>query len=126
MIRQIFYYQYSQMDNSAVARASENMFEYVDYSYDGKKFSRFLKKDYKQSKDDIESLNKEIEEMGEAKAMFEAMTYTLKYNFPKPVKSVSNKGAEISDDGKTVTVKMNFIEMIKTPENMALDVVLED
>lgn len=118
--------QYSKMDESAVSKASENMFEYVDFSYDGKTFSRALMKDYKQSPEDIEALNKEIGEMGEAKDMFGAMSYTLVYRFPKAVKSITNKEAVVSEDGKTVTLKMNFIEMIKSPELMTLDVVLED
>jgi len=118
--------QYSKMDESAVAKASENMFEYVDFSFDGKTFSRTLTKDYEQSPQDIEDLNAEIAEMGEAKDMFSAMSYTLVYHFPKAVKSVTNDNAVISEDGKTVTLKMNFIEMIKSPEAMALDVVLED
>ena len=118
--------QYSKMDESAVAKASENMFEYVDFSYDGKTFSRTLKKDYKQSAEDIEALDKEIAEMGEAKDMFGAMSYTLIYHFPKAVKSVTNKNAMVSEDGKTVTLKMNFIDMIKSPETMTLDVGLEN
>ena len=118
--------QYSKMDESAVARASEDMFEYVDFSYDGKTFSRTLKKDYEQSPEDIEALDKEISEMGEAKDMFGAMSYTLVYNFPKAVTSVTNTKATISEDRKTVTLKMNFIDMIKSPEMMTLDVVLED
>jgi len=116
----------SRMGDSEVAKASENMFEYVDFSYDGKTFSRRLKDDYKQSDDGMEALNAEISEMGEAKEMFESMSYTLVYNFPKAVKSVTNENAEISKDGKTVTLTMNFIEMIKSPEMMTLDVVLED
>lgn len=118
--------QYSKMDESAVSKASEDMFEYVDFSYDGKTFSRSLKKDFKQSSEDVEALDNEIAEMGEAKDMFGAMSYTLVYHFPKPVKTVTNEKAVISDDGKTVTLKMNFIDMIKSPETMTLDVVLED
>ncbi|WP_298898018.1 hypothetical protein [uncultured Psychroserpens sp.] len=117
---------FSKMGESQVAKASEGMFEYVDFSYDGKTFSRSLKEGYDKSSDDIDALNKEISEMGEAKEMFEAMSYTLVYNFPKPVKSVTNKNAEISKDRKTVRLTMNFIEMIKSPEQMTLDVVLED
>ncbi|WP_040247836.1 hypothetical protein [Psychroserpens mesophilus] len=117
--------EYSKMDETAVAKASKNMFEYIDFSYDGKTFSRSLKEDYKQSSEDLEALDKEISEMGEAKDMFEAMSYTLVYHFPKAVKSVSNKKATISDDGKTVKLKMNFIDMLKSPETMTLDVVLE-
>ncbi|WCO01039.1 hypothetical protein [Psychroserpens ponticola] len=118
--------QYSKMDESAVSRASQNMFEYVDFAFDGKTFSRSLKKDYKQSPEDIEALDKEISEMGEAKDMFGAMSYTLIYRFPKTVKSVTNDKAVISENGKMVTLKMNFIDMIKSPETMTLDVVLED
>lgn len=118
--------EYSKMDESAVAKASEDMFEYVDFSYDGKTFSRSLKKDYKQSPEDIEALDAEIAEMGESKEMFEAMSYTLVYRFPKKIKSVTNDNAMVSDDKKTVTLKMNFIDMIKSPEAMTLDVILED
>ena len=117
---------FSKMGESQVAKASEGMFEYIDFSYDGKTFSRRLKKDYKKSNQDFEALDAEIAEMGEAKDMFEAMSYTVVYNFPKPIKSVTNKNAEISKDGKTVRLKMNFLDMIKSPEKMVLDVVLED
>jgi len=117
--------QFSKMDESAVAKSAEGMFEYVDFAYDGNTFSRSLKKDYKKSKEEIEALETEIEQMGESKDMFESMSYTLIYHFPKNVKSVTNKNAVISDDGKTVKLKMNFIEMIKSPELMTLDVVLE-
>ena len=118
--------QMGKMGESAVAKASEDVFEYVDFTYDGKIFSRTIKEGYKQSKEDLETLNAEISQMGDSKEMFEAMSYTLVYNFPKNVKSVTNKNAVISDDKKTVTLKMNFIEMIKSPEQMALDVELED
>ena len=118
--------EYTKMENTAVARASKNMFEYIDFSFDGKTFSRTLKEDYNQAPEDIEALDKEVSEMGEAKDLFSAMSYTLVYHFPKAVKSVTNKKASISKDGKTVTLKMNFIDMIKSPEMMTLDVVLED
>ncbi|MDG5489927.1 hypothetical protein [Psychroserpens sp. SPM9] len=117
----------SKMGDSEVAKASQGMFEYLDFTYDGKTFSRRLKEDYKDSNQDLEGLNNEIAQMGEeSKEMFQSMSYTLVYNFPKPVKSVTNENAKISNDGKTVTLSMNFIEMLKTPEMMTLDVVLED
>lgn len=118
--------QMSRMGETAVAKATQNSLEMLDYSFDGKTFSRSLKKDVERSQEDMDALNEEMAQMGEAKDMFEAMSYTLLYNFPKKIKSVSNKNAVIENDGKTVRLELNFIEMIKSPELMSLDVVLED
>ncbi|MDO6596064.1 hypothetical protein Q4512_04000 [Oceanihabitans sp. 2_MG-2023] len=118
--------QMGKMGESAVAKASEDIFEYVDFAYDGKTFSRSIKEGFQQSEADIEELNEEIGQMGDSKEMFEAMSYTLVYNFPKKIKSVTNKNAVISSDKKSVSLKMNFIDMIKSPEAMTLDVELEE
>lgn len=117
--------QYSKMSESAVAKSAEGMFEYIDFAYDGKTFSRSLKKDFSRSEDQVKALDQEIAQMGEAKDMFESMSYTLVYHFPKPVATVSNKNAKISDDGKTVTLKMNFLDMIKSPEASTINVTLK-
>ncbi|MBU2939702.1 lipoprotein [Lacinutrix sp. C3R15] len=118
--------QFGQLGESAVTKASEDVFEYIDFTYDGKTFSRFVKKDFELATEDIESLDAEINEMGESKEVFEAMSYTLVYHFPKEIESVTNKNAVISADKKSVSLKMNFIEMIKSPEAMTLDVELKD
>ncbi|MDT0559088.1 hypothetical protein RM697_10535 [Ichthyenterobacterium sp. W332] len=118
--------QMSQINNTAVAKATENSLEMVDFKYDGKSFSRSFKDDIERSEDDLKALKEEMEQMGEAKDVFESMSYTLVYTFPKKIKSVSNNKAIVDEDGKTVRLKMNFMEMIKSPELMNLDVVLED
>ena len=119
--------QFSQMDQSAVAKSAEGMFEYLDFSYDGKTFSRQLKKDFKRSEEEMKAFEDEMNQMGgESKEFFQKMNYTLVYHFPKPIKSVSNSSAELSNGGKTVTLKMNFVEMMKSPELMNLKVELED
>jgi len=119
--------QYSKMGESAVAKSAENVLEHVDFKYDGKTFSRHLTEDFEKSEDDQKGLEAEMNQMGaEAKEMFENMSYTLVYNFPKKVKSVSNKNATISKDGKTVKLKMNFLDIMKAPDVSNLDVVLED
>lgn len=119
--------QAGKMSESAFAKSSENMLEKVGFTFDGKTFSRFLKEEPESaSEEEMESLKAEMEEMGEMKAMFEEMSYTLVYNFPKKVKSVTNNNAKISEDGKTVTLKMNFMEMVKSPKASNIDVVLED
>ncbi|MGB1308917.1 MAG: hypothetical protein ACPG6B_08415 [Oceanihabitans sp.] len=115
-----------RMNESAVAKSAENMLEYVDFAYNGKTFSRKLLKDHKKSPEQMEALDAEINKMSDTKSVFEAMSYTLLYHFPNKVKSVSNKNATISADKKSVTLKMNFLEMIKSPEIMTLDVKLED
>lgn len=49
---------------------------------------------------------------------FEASYYTVKLVFPKNVKSVDIEGAEISEDGKTVTYKANWMDYIKNPKSL--------
>ncbi|MGY0391855.1 hypothetical protein ACW5R3_04715 [Bizionia sp. KMM 8389] len=119
--------QFSKLETSAVAKSAKNMLNYLDYSYDGKRFSRKLKDDYKKSKADSDALKAEIESMGaDSRETFESMTYTLVYSFPKPIKKVSNKKAIISKDRKTLRLTLNFLEMFKSPESMNLHVVLKD
>lgn len=38
------------------------------------------------------------------------MTYTTKYTFEKPVKSASNPGSKITNEGKTVTLTYHFFD----------------
>lgn len=118
--------QYGKMSESAFTKASESVLENVDFKYDGKTFSRYMKEDVEASAEELEALEAEMTEMGEMKDMFTGMSYTLKYNFPKPVKSVSNENATITNGGKTVILKMNFMDMMKAPKDMNLNVVLED
>lgn len=54
---------------------------------------------------------------------FENAFYNVKLTFPKAIKSISVEGAEFSEDRKTVTYKSNWIEYLKNP--MSLDVNVE-
>ncbi|MEO1033646.1 MAG: hypothetical protein AAFX55_19840 [Bacteroidota bacterium] len=54
---------------------------------------------------------------------FEESYYTVKLTFPKAVKSVSFKDAEISEDRKTVTYNANWINYLKNP--LLLDIKVE-
>jgi len=118
--------QMSRMDDSAVANAAENALEGVEFKYDGKMFSRKITDEMYDSQEDMKNMEAEMADMGEQADMFRNMTYTLKYNFPNKIKSVSNKNAKIQEDGKTVILKLNLIEMLKDPETMELDVELEE
>ncbi|MFB9054701.1 hypothetical protein ACFFVB_16550 [Formosa undariae] len=118
--------EFSKMDGAAVAKSVNDMLKHIDFYFDGKQFSRSLKDGYKPSAEAIAQLDKEMNQMGEeGEETLKAMTYTLVYHFPNKIKSVSNKNALISKDKKTVTLKQNYIEMIKNSELMNLKVVLK-
>lgn len=91
----------------------------VKYFYDGKKFVKTIKpaKTKEEEKSDEDAAGEEM-----MKSMFEESTYTVIYQFPKPVKSVSDKSAVISDDKKTVTVTYSLLDYFDKPEDMGLEV----
>jgi hypothetical protein len=57
---------------------------------------------------------------------FENAFYTVKLTFPRVVKSVSLENAELSEDGKTVTYKTNWVAYLKNPKLLDVNVVLAD
>ena len=57
---------------------------------------------------------------------FEEAFYNVKLTFPRAVKSVSIEGAELSEDRKTVTYKTNWIEYLKNPKLLDVNVELVD
>lgn len=120
--------QFDKMSSSEVAKSAENTLENITFNFDGSTFSRVYKSpEEKVSSEELESLNNEMNSMGEeAKDLFKTMSYDLVYHFPKKVKSVSNKDAVISEDEKTVTLSLNFLDMIKNPDFNNLEVKLED
>ena len=53
-------------------------------------------------------------------------TYTFKYHFPRRIKSTNLDEATFSMDGKTLIYEANFLEMLKDPESIQIEVELED
>ena len=53
------------------------------------------------------------------------MTYKLKYTFPRKIKKSSVEDATYSLDGKTIEMERSFIDYIKNPDIMDLEVELE-
>jgi hypothetical protein len=63
----------------------------------------------------------------ESGSMFLAgSTYTLKIHFPKRVKSASSQEATLSVDGKTLIREVDFLEYLKNPGLLNIEVELED
>jgi hypothetical protein len=91
----------------------------LSFSYDGKNFSRkaIVSKDAKKKI--------AVDSTGMAKMIFASSKYTLKYHFPKAVKSVSNPDALFSADRKTITMEYPFTDYSENPEKLNLNVVFE-
>lgn len=64
----------------------------------------------KSKKNPLEKESKENLEM--AKVMMEGASYSTKYTFEQPIKKMSNKSAVLSDDRKSVTLKISLLDMI--------------
>lgn len=91
----------------------------VDYSYNGKTFTRSATMN-KEALDKVKN-----DSLGMVKMIFASSKYTLKYHFPKAVKSVSNPDALFSADRKTITVEYPFTDYSENPEKLNLNVVFE-
>lgn len=92
----------------------------VSYRFEKNKFSRtteiFDQALFEKSRDSLEQM-----------AMFMSeSTYTLKYTFPKKIKKISAENALFSQDGKTFTLEVSFLDMMKDPKILDLEVELED
>jgi hypothetical protein len=72
-----------------------------------------------------EMFKKSIDSLASAEMFLSSSTYTFKYHFPKRVKSTNIKEATFSMDGKTMIHKVNFLDMMKDPESLLIEVELE-
>lgn len=102
----------------------------VIYSFSNNTFSRF-------QQEKVSDTEADPEESGEGEDMsdfyksqfddiFKTTFYTMTYTFPKPIKSISNKDAVISDDRKTMTFKTDLKAVNNDPDLMNLEVILQD
>ena len=92
----------------------------VQYSYVGNVFKR-------SSKVIDEELHKQsVDSLGQSEMMFGASKYKINYHFPRAVKSFSKEGAMYSEDRKTVTYEVGFMDMLKDPDLLDFEVILED
>ncbi|WP_335977619.1 hypothetical protein [Gaetbulibacter jejuensis] len=75
---------------------------------------------------DTELHQQAMDSLSSMEMMFATSNYTLNYHFPKPIKSVSNEAAMFSDDRKSFTLEVNFMESLKNPALLDVEVILED
>jgi hypothetical protein len=109
--------QTSETDKSPFGGGFGDNNSKLSFTYNGKTFNR-----------KVELLKEKtiaVDSVRMSKMLFASSTYTLKYHFPKPVKSVSNPEALFSGDRKTITVRYPFSEYMDNPEKLNLNVVFE-
>ncbi len=92
----------------------------VKYVFKGNTFTRSI------AILDQEKFQKSVDSLASAEMFLSGSTYTFKYHFPRKVKKVNVDGATFSLDGKTMTYEVGFLDMMKTPEAIMLEVELED
>ncbi|WP_420604144.1 hypothetical protein [Flagellimonas sp.] len=92
----------------------------VSYSYTNNSFTR------KAKILDQELFQQQIDSLQGAEMFLSGSTYTLKYHFPKKVKSTSAEEATFSADGKTLIYEVKFLDLMKDPSLLDLEVELED
>ena len=104
-------------DNAAISpdQATE-----VSYTYGANHFKRSVKV--------VDSVlfQKSLDSLQGAEMFLSGSTYTLKYHFPRRVKSTTLEGATFSGDGKTLIYELGFLDWMKNPSLLDLEVVLED
>lgn len=67
-----------------------------------------------------------VDSLGEMEMMLSSSVYKINYHFPRKIKSTTAENAVYSSDKKTITVQYGFIDYIKDPEALNIEVVLED
>ncbi|UQD54920.1 hypothetical protein [Flavobacterium sp. K5-23] len=105
------------------ALTAEEHYYNVRFALNGNHFNRIVtitdEDIFQKEKEKIESYKKQL-------VSFKLVqTYTLKYHFPRKIKSVSNNNAIISADKKALELQFLIFDFLQNPEITNLEVVLE-
>lgn len=112
-------------DNSPLGNFFGSDNSAVGYSFTKNGFARVTKINVSEeaTEDEFGELFDEADESNqEFIDYFESANYNVKLTFPKAVKSISVEGAEFSKDRKTVTYKVSWIEYLKNPKLLDVNV----
>jgi hypothetical protein len=92
----------------------------VKFTYENNVFKRdaYIK--------DPEAFAKISDSLQSIESFMEEAMYSVKYTFPKKIKSVSIKDANISKDGKTVTFQKPFFTYMRNPDELDVEIILEE
>ncbi|MBW1297094.1 hypothetical protein [Aquimarina litoralis] len=91
----------------------------VSYTFKDNKFKRVTEiLDEKQLKQGLDSLE-------QMKMFLASSKYKIKYHFPRKIKKISSKEALFSQDGKSFTLEVGFIDYMENPKILDVEVELE-
>ena len=68
----------------------------------------------------------QLDSMKQAESFMNGMVYKIKYTFPRKIKMASVEDATYSLDGKTIEFERKYLEYMKNPDVMDLEVELEN
>jgi len=74
---------------------------------------------------DQEILNKSADSLEQMRFFLASSTYKLNYHFPKKIKKISAEKAMFSQDGKSFTMEVDFLDYMKNPKLLDIEVELE-
>lgn len=92
----------------------------VSYSFINNKFKRVTEIL------DKEKLKQGIDSLEQMKMFMASSKYKINYHFPKKIKKISNEKALFSQDGKSFTLEVGFLEYLDDPTVLDIEVDLED
>ncbi|MCV9931091.1 hypothetical protein OIU80_02250 [Flavobacterium sp. LS1R47] len=112
----------NDLENNYALTAEKHFFD-VQYSFDGTVFKRTLNVI---NEAEIEKNKNQIKDFkSKTHSLDLTLTYSLKYNFPRRIKSVSNAAAILSSDKKSLTLTLQLLDCLQDPASTNLEVVLE-
>lgn len=103
----------SDKSSFSMAEATE-----MKYTFKGSEFTRT------NTIVDFDLLQQNVDSLGQMGLFLESSMYKLIYHFPRPVKSVSKKGALFSEDRKTIIIEVPFMDYMRDPEILNIEVIL--
>ncbi|WP_299259911.1 hypothetical protein [uncultured Aquimarina sp.] len=91
----------------------------VIYSYTENKFKRVTEIL------DEEKLKMSLDSLEQMKMFLASSKYKINYHFPKKIKKISSEKAMFSQDGKSFTLEVGFLEYMEDPTVLDVEVELE-
>jgi len=87
----------------------------------------FVKNHFSRSTEivDPELFQKGIDSLEQMRMFLGESTYTLNYHFPRKIKNISAEKALFSQDGKSFTLEIGFLEIMENPKLLDIEVELE-